>query len=308
MAPADGCLLASVIVPVRNGGDDLRELLPMLAAQTIPRERFEVVIGDDGSTDGSTDGVATRDGWVRVAAGPPRSSYAARNRAASLARAPVLAFCDADCRPEPWWLGAGLAALEEADLAAGLIRFSAPAHRTVWTLLDMETFKDHERQVKLANAETANLFVRRDIFERLNGFDESLPEHGDFDFANRAVARGARLVFAPAAELRHPTRNAARPFLRTVWIMHRWYAARETRAGRRPDRLKIRWWLPLAQPVWSRRSVGRPLLLDANRLSASGVRPTRMEHLLAALIMYLVLPYVAAAAQVSGWRVGRRLR
>src|SRR4051812_39855832 len=108
----------SVIVPVRNGGSDLRELLEKLSAQTLPRERFEVVVGDDGSTDGSAAGLD--DGtWVRVVPGPPLNSYAARNRAVHASRGAVLAFCDADCRPEPEWLEEGVRALESMDVAAG---------------------------------------------------------------------------------------------------------------------------------------------------------------------------------------------
>ena len=72
-------LVASVIVPVRNGRRDILALLEALRAQTVPSSSFEVVIGDDGSSDGSTDGLD--DGWVRVAHGPPQNSYAARNRA-----------------------------------------------------------------------------------------------------------------------------------------------------------------------------------------------------------------------------------
>src|SRR5919199_563367 len=121
-------LVASVIVPVRNDrGAHLRRLIDALARQTIGRERFEIVIGDDGSRDGSTKALPTADGWVRVLPGPALNSYAARNRAARAARSPVLAFCDSDCLPEPGWLEAGLAALEHADAAAGRRRSSSAA-------------------------------------------------------------------------------------------------------------------------------------------------------------------------------------
>ena len=298
----------SVIVPVRDGRDDVLGLLAALERQTVGRESFEVVIGDDGSGDGGVGDLATADGHVRVLPGPPRNSYAARNRAAGAARGSVLAFCDADCRPDPRWLEQGLRALEEAELAAGAIRFAIPERRTVWTLLDVETFKDHERQVENGNAETANLFVRREVFERLGGFDDSLPEHGDFDFALRAVGAGSRLAYAPLASLVHPTRDRARPFLRTVWIMHRWYAAREARAGRRPDGLKLRSWVPLVQPLRARRRFGRTLRLDRARLAAHGIRPRPAEDLRALPILYLVLPYLGGAAQLRGWLDGRRLR
>jgi glycosyltransferase involved in cell wall biosynthesis len=297
----------SVIVPVRNGVEDLGELLEALRRQSVPRELFEVVIGDDGSDD-RPERLETSDDWVRVRRGWPTNSYAARNRAVRASRGRVLAFCDADCRPEPGWLEAGLEALEHAELAAGEIRFALPPRRTVWTLLDMETFKDHARQVAASNAETANLFATRELYDRIGGFDDSLPEHGDFDFAQRSVAAGAQLVYAPRARVLHPTRDRARPFLRTVWIMHRWYAARETRAGRRPDGLKLRSWIPLVQPLRSRRRFGRSLVLDRRRLAEHGVAPSFGEQLRALPIMYLLLPYFSGAAQARGWLDGRKLR
>jgi GT2 family glycosyltransferase len=301
-------LAISVVVPVRNGRAHLEKLIPALEAQSLARDRFEVLIGDDGSSDGSTNGLETTDGWLRVFRGPPRNSYAARNRAASAARAPTLAFCDADCQPEPDWLEAGLQALENAEVAAGLIRFIVPERRTVWTLIDMDTTKDHEREVKIGNAETANLFVRRDFFEQLVGFDEIIPEHGDFDFASRSVESGGRLIFAPEAVVWHPTRDTARPFLRMVWIMHRWYAAREVRRGRRPLGLRLRWWVPVLPHLRWRAQSGRSLGLDRTWLTQNGVTPRFRDNLRAFPLMYLFLPYLAGVAQLRGWLDGRRLR
>lgn len=300
-------LLASVIVPARDAGPDLARLIDALRRQTVPRAQFEVVIGDDGSSDTSTAELAS-DGWVRVAPGPPLNSYAARNRAARQARATVLAFCDADCVPEPEWLERGLAALEHASLIAGRIRFMVPVRRTVWTLLDMDSFKDHERQVEQGTAETANLFLRRELYDRVAGFDDTLPEHGDFDFVSRCLAAGAKLVYAPDAVVWHPTRNRARPFLRAVWIYNRWYAARESRAGRVPEGLRLRSWVPLVQTFRARRRWRLSVGPDRRWLGLNDVRPSTVETLSALPIMYVVLPYLSGMAQLQGWRDGRRLR
>jgi GT2 family glycosyltransferase len=306
---ADTGVLVSVVVPVRNDrGRHLQALLEALERQTLPRDRFEVLIGDDGSTDGSAEGLARDDGWVRVLPGPPRNSYAARNRAARAGTGPVIAFVDSDCRPEPTWLEEGLRALADADAAAGAIGFDVPDKWTVWTLIDMETTKDHERQVRVANAETANLFVRRELYDRVGGLDDTIPEHGDFDFAERIVAAGGRLVYAPRARVVHPTRDTPRPFLRMVWIMNRWYAVRAVREGKRPAAVKLRCWLPVVSTLRGRRRLGYSLRLDRRALAANGVRPRLRDDLLALPLQYLVLPYVRNAAQLAGYIHGRRMR
>ena len=73
--------LVSVIVPVRNGRSDLLTVIESLEAQTMLHEQFELVIGDDGSTDGSTHDLPPCSFSLTVTTGPPRNSYAARNRA-----------------------------------------------------------------------------------------------------------------------------------------------------------------------------------------------------------------------------------
>jgi glycosyltransferase involved in cell wall biosynthesis len=300
--------LVSVIIPARNAGSDVAGVLACLQRQTLPREQFEVVFGDDGSTDGALDGIATADGSVKVVSGPPRNAYAARNDAVRSARGAVLAFCDADCRPEPGWLEAGVAALERADVVAGRIRFTPPPRTTVWTLLDVDGSKNHEEQVRLQNAETANLFLRRELFDRLGGFDVGQPGYGDFELVSRYVAAGARLAYAPDVVVSHPTRNRARPYLRNLWSMHLSYAAFEARSGRLPDGLKLRSWVPVVQTFRARRRLGRSLGPDRRWLGANDIAPTLPQRLTAAPLIYLLVPYLGCTAQLRGWWLGTRER
>jgi glycosyltransferase involved in cell wall biosynthesis len=294
---------------VRNGGDDVRELVRCLERQTLPRDRFELVVADDGSTDGCTDDVETADGHIRVVDGPATNSYAARNRAVGAARGAVLAFCDADCRPEAEWLERGLAALEQTDVVAGRFRFIVPLRRTVWALIDMDGSKDHEREILDDNAETANLFVRRADFDRVGGFDDTIPEHGDFDFAERCVAARLRLTYVDDVVVWHPVRNRARPLLRALWVYSKGYAERAARDGKRPDGLKLRNWVPIVQPVRGRRRLDKTVLgPDQRWLAQHGVYPTMRERLLSLPILYLLLPYLRGAAQLSGWRAASRPR
>jgi glycosyltransferase involved in cell wall biosynthesis len=303
--PSNG-LVASVIVPVRDGEGPIRELLENLHDQTMPRDRFEVVIGDDGSA--TQLNVTDDNGWVRVTRAAPANSYAARNRAAGLAHAPVLAFCDSDCTPEPRWLEAGVRALEGADLAAGQIRFTIPERRTIWTLLDIDTFLDQERAVRAGSAVTANLFVRRELFERMGRFDDAFPNQGDQAFIWRCLREDGRLVFVPEAVVWHPTRDTARALLRKLWTVNWCYGARAARDGARPARLRLRSWIPILPTLRSRRHAARSISLDRRRLAENGITPTLWDDLRALPLIYLVLPYVMNGAQLWGWWTGSRRR
>ena len=296
----------SVIVPVRNGADDLASLLECLAKQTLAREQFEIVVADDGSTDGGTDEVATSDGHVRVIEGPPLNAYAARNRAVAASRAPVLAFCDADCRPEPNWLERGLSALNEADIIAGRIRMQIPPHPSVWALLDAESTKDHARQVAVGNAETANLFLHRALYDRVGPFDVEQPGYGDFEFVLRCVSNGATLAYASDAIVTHPVRMGGRAFLRNVWAMNHSYATFESRSGRLPDGVRLREWVPVIQTVRARRRFGMSTRLDRRWMGENGFRPRLRDDLRALPITYLFLPYFCSVAQLVGWITTRR--
>ena len=298
--------LISVIVPVRDDPEGIRELLHCLSRQTLPEDRFEIVIGDDGSRPGSLSGIDLEGGRVRVATGPPRTSYAARNMAARLSRGSILAFCDADCRPDPSWLEMGLEALSSADVIAGEVTFDPPPRPTVWSLLTMDMFLDQERNVRLSTACTANLLVRRSAFEEVGGFDESLPSGGDYDFTRRAVAHGARLIHAPSAIVRHPTIDRWRPFLRKVWFTNRWSAVQKARSGLRPEWISLFTFVPFIGVALARRHALRPIArLCRSRLVAAGLNPGWREDLRAIPLLYCVVAYVAGFGRTKGWLESR---
>jgi glycosyltransferase involved in cell wall biosynthesis len=191
----------SVIVPARNAAATLPRTLAALREQDIEGD-FEVLVVDDGSHD-ATAKLAERAGdQVRVLRQAARGPAQARNAGASVAAADVLAFTDADCYPEPGWLRAGLACMEHADFVQGAVRPDpdasvGPFDRTLWV----------EKEVGLY--ESANLFVRRSVFEVVGGFEEWMqPAVGkamaeDVWFGWKIRRRGASVRFCPDALVHH---------------------------------------------------------------------------------------------------------
>src|SRR3954471_18888276 len=95
----------TVAVAVKDRRDLMAACLEGILAQD---GRFEVVVVDNGSTDGTLELLqACPDPRVRVLQ-HPGSLGAVRNAAVAAARAPFVAFVDSDCVPEPGWLKAGL--------------------------------------------------------------------------------------------------------------------------------------------------------------------------------------------------------
>jgi glycosyltransferase involved in cell wall biosynthesis len=201
----------SVVIPARNAASRLPRVLDALAHQTAPAELFEVIVVDDGSTDGTAD-LARADGGVRLLRAPAQGRQAAaRNHGAAEARGPVLAFLDADCVPHADWIERGLAELDahEADLLAGHIGMEVAGRASAIDLLALGHDFDQERYASEGFAAAGNLWVKRSTFEEVGGFDTDLVLDEDRDFTLRVTAGGAVLRFAADVAVDHPPRTAA---------------------------------------------------------------------------------------------------
>ncbi|MBN1441355.1 MAG: glycosyltransferase family 2 protein, partial [Planctomycetes bacterium] len=106
----------SVIVPARNASATLPGCLLALRAQSYPRDRFEVIVVDDGSTD-NTAAVAAKF-WARVISIPPSGPAVARNRGVKESKGEILLFTDADCAPTPGWISRLVSAFDEPEVMA----------------------------------------------------------------------------------------------------------------------------------------------------------------------------------------------
>ncbi len=214
----------SVVVPVYNGEEDLPELLAMLGAQTYPGDRLEYLIVDNGSADRTLEILqsSTLPHLKVLSQTQIQSSYAARNLGIKNARFDLIAFTDADCRPQPEWLANLVQPFAHPEIGLSIGEITAlPGN----TLLEQHA----ERQETLSQkhtlahpfcpyGQTANLAVRRCIFAEVGLFRPYLTTGGDADLCWRILRKTEwKYQFVPEATVQHRHRRTLKE------LQKQWY-------------------------------------------------------------------------------------
>lgn len=294
----------TVVVCSLNGAGTIGSCLDALARQTV-RARTQVVVVDDGSTDGTAD-VARRFGVEVVVHEQNRGISAARNSGIRAARAPIVAFTDDDCVPTESWLEQLIAGYDRDDVVAvgGPIevhRVTSLVHRFLvdnnplapleLELADHTSLPDRlvlyvrrmwgspapvgERAVY--SFAGANMSFRRDVLEQLGCFDSRMTFGADDEY----ICRRARerypdhlLWFTPEAVVRHDFVGTFRDLFRRNFAYGRGHA-RTYRLD--PDH---RW--PTVFPI--------PIVVAVLALALALARRRRLGGLLIALGVPVLLP------------------
>jgi glycosyltransferase involved in cell wall biosynthesis len=285
----------SVVVPVYNGEGDLPQLIECLRSQTYPIDRVEYLLVDNNSRDRTSTILQT------AASNPPsvppsstggsnfdritirhltenkiQSSYAARNQGIRASRGEIIAFTDADCRPETDWLEnlvEPFADLEIGITAGEILAFPGK------TILEKHAARENTLSQKhtlghpfCPYGQTANLAVRRQVFSQIGLFRPYLTSGGDADLCWRILQQTPyKLHFAESAIVRHRHRSTMKQ-LQSQWyrygesnkFLHELHGVdlmRELTAGEYVYRL-ARWMLKELPAAAARSAIGSSDLVD----------------------------------------------
>ncbi|WP_322920241.1 glycosyltransferase family 2 protein [Nocardioides renjunii] len=208
----------SVVIPTFNAAHVIGHQLGALADQ-VDTPAFEVVVADNGSTDDLAGAV---DQWtdrldVRVVdASRGRGVSVARNVGIERAQTDRILICDADDVVAPTWVRAFADALDVHHLASGpaeTVSLSGPS--AGWVPIDQLSTGLYETWGGRTYGLGGNTAMRREVWERVGGYDESFPAGAEeIDFAWRAWDLGYRFAYVPDALLHYRIRTDLRGVLR----------------------------------------------------------------------------------------------
>ena len=183
----------SVVIPVLDMATTIGPCLDALVAQSLPASQFEVIVVDNGSTDGTPDVV--RRYPVTLLHEPAPGACHARNRGIAAARGACIAFTDADCVPSRGWLAAFARALtnDEIDIVAGPLAVLDPEASVLSQY--SASLGQYAPERTLAHptfpyAATGNLCVRRALFDAVGAFNPAFPTYDSAEFFWRLKQRG----------------------------------------------------------------------------------------------------------------------
>ncbi|WP_411963442.1 glycosyltransferase [Haloferax sp. YSMS24] len=209
----DAAPLVSVVTPVYNAPEGIQTTLDCLVDQTLSPDQYEILVVDNNSTDDTASVIKQYESEYEnvhyLFEDEYQSSYAARNRAICEARAPLLAFIDADMSVDSDWLEMGIDAMDDdvSYMAFDVDLYSTGENETLAEKYDRLTGFPIEQYVDEMNFGGAGcIFVRRAVFDDVGLFDPRFVSGGDFEFGNRVADAGYEQQFTDTIVGRHEVR------------------------------------------------------------------------------------------------------
>jgi GT2 family glycosyltransferase len=204
----------SIIVLNWNGLKYLRNCLDSIAGQSV--SLLEVILVDNGSTDGSVEFVKKHYPWVKVVEIGRNLGLSSRNLGLREAKGRYIAFVDNDIYLDKKWIEERLkvASLPSVGVVGGSVISFDPPHKPVffpnrffpslklpWAILSHSSI---DKAVEIDHVQGCGLFVAKEVFEKIGTFDPVFfLWNDDLDFCVRARRASFRVVFTPKSVMYH---------------------------------------------------------------------------------------------------------
>ncbi len=289
----------SIVVPLLNEEAYVERLARSLLEQDYPRDRYEILMADGGSTDRTLEILrrVNADGRIRVLDNPGRTAPAALNLLVAEARGEIVTRVDGHSYVAPDYLRRIAQVMRETGEAVVggpvLMEADTPFRRALVEALHSKAgvgsvpYRTLRRRCHVESLQTGSF--RREVLERVGPFDETLAVVEDLDMNTRIRKAGYRLLLDPTIRFWY----YPRPDLRSLWRQILTVGRVKARILRKhPDIFKVKYVLPSALV----------LLLGAAVVVAAAAAPLGGEPAAVAGAAFLAA-YAGAVAAFSLSRV-----
>jgi glycosyltransferase involved in cell wall biosynthesis len=215
----------SVVIPAYNAEKTLKSCLEALAGQSIPKEHFEIILMDDGSTDGTAE--VAKSFNVIYDYQENQGPASARNRGVEKARGEIILFTDSDCVPDRHWIEEMTLPFRDSSVAAVKGAYKTK-QKEIGARFAQAEFEDRydllEKSRSIDMIDTYSAAFRRNVFVEAGGFDESFPvaNNEDTDLSYRLSEAGYLLVFNPKAFVYHAHPDSVLNYLKLKYWRGYW--------------------------------------------------------------------------------------
>ena len=199
----------SVVLPCYNNLATVGDCLTGLLKQSYPRERFEIIVADNGSRDGSCDLIRHSFPGVNLVYATQKGSAYARNAGVAQASGSLILSTDADCVADPGWIEALVDAMRSAPQGTAAVGGAILPHtaRTLVERYKRAWVSQPPADGDIRYTATPNAIYSADILRTVGGFDGTAG-HDDSDLGIRLRKAGYQVSFTDAARVYH--RNPVR--------------------------------------------------------------------------------------------------
>ena len=209
----------SVIIPVLNNKNGLTDTLNTVMNQSIKQTKYEVIVSDNGSTDGTLEVInhyRKINPKLILVEEKLKSSYAARNKAILKATGPILAFIDANMTCPNNWLEKIIDVFKTIDpdyLGAKVL--VKPKEKSLASIYNTLTSFHIKTEIEKNHfSPTCCLSVKKSLFDQIGFFDQRLESGGDWEFGNRVFSKGLKIDYSSKIIVCHPSRTKISELIR----------------------------------------------------------------------------------------------
>src|ERR1051326_7423844 len=200
----EAAVAVSIIIPALNEERMIGRCLESLANLNFGRERFDVTVVDNGSTDRTREIAKSFEDRLnlKILQKSGVRISALRNLGAREAQGSIVAFLDADCLAPKNWLECMVELVPHEGAGIVGAHYLLPENSS-WVGRTWHRYQEAEKSGEVSHVPAGDLIMRREGFLRLGGFDETIQTNEDYELCERARANGMKVRAVPEIGVVH---------------------------------------------------------------------------------------------------------